>query len=83
MDRFANFSEDDIQKLPENKDADNTKRTCKVAKEVFYEYLNQKGIPEPTEKANLLKFLRNCMSKREKKMVRLTVWEALEQSDLV
>jgi hypothetical protein len=36
MERFSNFSEDEIQKLLEDKDADNTKRTYKVAKEVFY-----------------------------------------------
>ena len=30
MDRFANFSEDDIQKLPENKDADTVTRKERV-----------------------------------------------------
>ena len=58
MDRFGNFSEDEIQKLLKNKDADNTKRKYKVAKEVFYEYLDQKGIPEPTEKSKLAQVLK-------------------------
>ena len=83
MERFSNFSEDEIQKLFEDKDVDNTKRTYKVAKEVFYKYLNEKGIAEPTEKRELAQVLRNFMSMREKKDGWFTVWEALEQSDSV
>jgi hypothetical protein len=30
----------------------------KVAKEVFYEYINEKGIPEPTEKSELAQVLK-------------------------
>ena len=67
MDRFSNFSEDEIQKLLENKDADNTKRTYKVAKEVFYEYLNEKGIPEPTEKSELSQVLKKFYVEARKK----------------
>jgi argininosuccinate lyase len=68
MDRFSNFSDDEIQKLLENKDADNTKRTYKVAKEVFYEYLNEKlGIPEPTEKSELAQVLKKFYVEARKK----------------
>ena len=67
MDRFANFSEDEIQKLLENKRADNTKRTYKVAKEVVYEYLNQKGIPEPAEKSELAQVLKKFYVEVRKK----------------
>ena len=51
----------------EKKDADNTKRTYKVAKEVFYEYLNQKGIPEPTEKSELAQVLKKFYVEVRKK----------------
>jgi hypothetical protein len=55
------------RELLENKDADNTKRTYKVAKEVFYEYLNEKGIPEPTAKSELAQVLKKFYVEARKK----------------
>ena len=38
--RFASSNQQEIEKLLEDKDLENTKRSTKVAKELFYEYLN-------------------------------------------
>jgi hypothetical protein len=43
------------------------KRTYKVAKEVFYEYLNEKGIPEPTEKSEFAQVLKKFYVEARKK----------------
>ena len=48
--RFSTSSLDKIKQLLEDKDSENTKRTYKVAKEVFVEYLREKRIPERNEK---------------------------------
>ena len=37
--RFASSTQQEIEKLLEDKDSENTKRSAKVAKELFYEYL--------------------------------------------
>ena len=37
--RFASSTQQEIEKLLEDKDSENTKRSTKVAKELFYEYL--------------------------------------------
>ena len=42
-----------IEKLLEDKDSENTKRSTKVAKELFYEYLKEKNIQEPHDKKEL------------------------------
>ena len=65
--RFLNTSEDEIKKLLDDKDSENTKRTYKVAREVFYEYLNEKGIVEPTEKSELAQVLKNFYVEARKK----------------
>ena len=51
--RFLSSSEDEIRQLLEEKDSKNTKRTYKVAQQVFQEYLLEKGIAEPTEKSEI------------------------------
>ena len=42
--RFLSSSEDEIRQLLEEKDSKNTKRTYKVAQQVFHEYLLEKRI---------------------------------------
>ena len=40
--RFASFTEQDIEKIVEDKDSRNTKRSTKVAKELFADYVKAK-----------------------------------------
>ena len=51
--RFASSTQQKIEKLLEDKDSENTKRSTKVAKELFYEYLKEKNIQEPHDKKEL------------------------------
>ena len=51
--RFASSTQQEIEKLLEDKDSENTKRSTKVAKELFYEYLKKKNIQEPHDKKEL------------------------------
>ena len=48
--RFASSTQQEIEKLLEDKDSENTKRSTKVPKELFYEYLKEKNIQEPHDK---------------------------------
>ena len=54
--RFLSSSEDEIPQLLEEKDSKNTKRTYKVAQQLFHECFLENGIAEPKEKAKLLEF---------------------------
>ena len=47
------------KKLIEDKDSENTKRSTKVAKELFYEYLKEKNIQEPHDKNELAQVLKS------------------------
>ena len=47
--RFASLTEQDIEKIVEDKDSQNTKRSTKVAKELFADYLKEKKLREPEE----------------------------------
>ena len=59
--RFASSTRQEIEKLLEDKDSENTKRSTKVAKELFYEYLKEKNIQEPHDKKELAQVLKiNC-----------------------
>ena len=40
--RFASFTEQDIEKIVEDKDLQNTKSSMKVAKELFADYVQEK-----------------------------------------
>ena len=51
--RFASSTQQEIEKLLEDKDSENTKRSTKLAKELFYEYLKEKNIQEPHDKKEL------------------------------
>ena len=48
--RFASSTQQEIEKLLEDKDSENTKRSTKAVKELFYEYLKEKNIQEPHDK---------------------------------
>ena len=68
------MTEQDIEKIVESNDSQNTKRSTKVAKELFVDYVKEKNLREPEEKKELAQTLKKFMSKRERKMVRLTPW---------
>ena len=51
--RFTSSTQQEIEKLLEDKDSENTKRSTKVAKELFYEYLKEKNIQEPHVKKRI------------------------------
>ena len=40
--KFASLTEQDIEKIVEDKDSQNTKRSTKVAKELFADYVKEK-----------------------------------------
>ena len=40
--RFASLNEQEIEKIVEDKESQNTKRSTKVAKELFADYVKQK-----------------------------------------
>ena len=57
--RFASLTEQDIEKyIVEDKDSQNTKRSTKVAKELFSEYVKEKKLREPEKKRELAKTLK-------------------------
>ena len=57
--RFALSTQQEIEKLLEDKDSEYTKRLTKVAKELFYEYLKEKNIQEPHNKKELAQVLKS------------------------
>ena len=57
--QFASLTQQEIEKLLEDKDSENTKRSTKVAKELFYEYLKEKNIQEPHDKKELAQVLKS------------------------
>ena len=65
--RFASLTEQDIEKIVEDKDSQNTKRSTKVAKELFANYVKDKKLREPEEKKELAQTLKHFMAKRERK----------------
>ena len=74
---FASSTQQENEKLLEDKDSENTKRSTKVAKELFYEYLKEKNTQGPHDKKELAQVLRSFyLWKREKRMDRFTLCEA-------
>ena len=65
--RFASSTQQEIEKLLEDKDSENTKRSTKVAKELFYEYLKEKNIQDPHNKKELAQALKSFYVKARKK----------------
>ena len=57
--RFASSTQQEIEKLLEDKDSENIKRSTKVAKELFYEHLKEKNIQEPHDKKELAQVLKS------------------------
>ena len=68
--RFASLTEQDIEKyIVEDKDSQNTKRSTKVAKELFSDYVKQKKLWELQEKKELAQTLKTyilCRSEKER-----------------
>ena len=56
--RFASLTEQDIAKIVEDKDSQNTKRSTKVAKELFANYVKDKKLREHEEKKELAQTLK-------------------------
>ena len=57
--RFASLTEHDIETdIVEDKDSQNTKRSTKVAKELFSEYVKEKKLREPEKKRELAQTLK-------------------------
>ena len=56
--RFALFTEQNIEKIVEDKDLQNTKRLVTVAKELFADYMKEKKLKEPEEKKELAQTLK-------------------------
>ena len=67
--RFASSTQQEIEKLLEDKDSENTKRSTKVGKELFYEYLKEKNIQEPHDKKELAQVLKSFYVEARKKDV--------------
>ena len=57
--QYASSTQQEIEKLLEDKDSENTKRSTKVAKELFYEYLKEKNFQEPHDKKELAQVLKS------------------------
>ena len=52
------MTEQDIGKIVENRDSQNTKRSRKVAKELFADYVEAKKLREPEERKELAQTLK-------------------------
>ena len=65
--RFASATEKVIERLLDEKESHNTKRSTKVAKELFSEYLKEKNIQEPVEKKDLAQVLKSFYVEVRKK----------------
>ena len=50
---FASLTEQDIEKIVTDKDSQNIKRSSKVSKELFADYVKDKKLREPEEKKEL------------------------------
>ena len=47
---FASSTEQEIEKLLKQKDAENKRRLTNIAKELFHEYLKEKSVQKPEDK---------------------------------
>ena len=65
--RFASLTEQDIEKIVESNDSQNTKRSTKVAKELFVDYVKEKNLREPEEKKELAQTLKTFYVEARKK----------------
>ena len=65
--RFASLTEQDIEKLVENKDSQTQKRSTKMAKELFTYYVKEKKLREPEEQKELAQTLKTFYVETRKK----------------
>ena len=65
--KFASLTEQVIQKIVDDKDSPNTKRSTKVAKELFADYVKEKKLREPEEKKELAQTLKTFYVEARKK----------------
>ena len=65
--KFASLTEQVIQKIVDDKDSPNTKRSTKVAKELFADYVKEKKLREPEEKKELAQTLKTYILCRSEK----------------
>ena len=66
--RFASLTDlDRARKIFGDKDSQNTKRSTKVAKELFADYVKEKKLREPEEKKELAQTLKTCYVEARKK----------------
>ena len=63
----ARHRKQDIEKIFEDKDSQNTKRSTKVAKELFADYMKEKNLREPEEKKELAQTLKTFYVEARKK----------------
>ena len=75
--RFASLTEQDIEKIVEDKDSQNTKRSTKVAKELFADYVKEKNLREPEEKKDLAQTLKTFYVEARKKGLSIALWADL------
>ena len=68
--RSASLTEQDIEKIVEDKDSQNTKRSTKVAKELFADYVKEKKLREPEEKKELAQTLKTFYVEARKKVIK-------------
>ena len=73
MFRFASLTEQDIEKIVEDKDSLFTKRLTKVAKELFANYVKDKKLREPEEKKELAQTLKTFYGEVRKKELMFNV----------
>ena len=67
--RFASLTKQVNEKIVEDKDSQNTKRSMKVAKELFADYVKEKKLRELEEKKELAQTLKTyilCRSEKER-----------------
>ena len=78
--RFASLTEQDIEKyIVEDKDSQNTKRSTKVAKELFADYVKEKKLREPEEKKELAQTLKTFyVEVRKKEFVQCIIKQLLD-----
>ena len=65
--KFASLTEQDIEKIVEDKDSQNTKRSTKVAKELFADYAKEKKLRKAGEKKELAQTFKTFYVEARKK----------------
>ena len=72
--KFASLTEQDIEKIVEDKDSQNTKRSTKVAKELFADYVKEKKLRKAEEKKEWAQTLKTFhVEARKKEFVQCTI----------